>query len=114
MADATPARSIYRITFVNQGSVVELYARQVSQGALWGFVEVEEIVFGERTKLVVDPSEDRLRSEFGGVKRAYIPLHAVIRIDEVEKEGPARISALEKSENVTSFPSLLVPPRRDS
>ena len=112
MADREPQRSIYRITFVNQGNVVELYARQVSQGAMWGFVEIEEIVFGERTKLVVDPGEDRLRTEFEGVKRAYVPLQAILRIDEVEKEGPARISTLEGGGNVASFPTLM-PPRRE-
>lgn len=112
MADREPQRSIYRISFVNQGNVVELYARQVSQGSMWGFVEIEEIVFGERTKLVVDPGEDRLRTEFEGVKRAYVPLHAVLRIDEVEKEGPARISSLEGGGNVTTFPNLM-PPRRE-
>ena len=106
-----PEPAVYRITFVNQGNVVELYARHVSQGGMWGFVEVEGILFCEKSKLVLDPSEDRLRSEFGGVKRSYIPLHAVIRIDEVEKEGPARISALDKGDKVATFPSPIYTPR---
>lgn len=113
MSERVPQRSIYRVSFVNQGNVVELYARQVSQGSMWGFVEIEEIVFGERSRLVVDPSEDRLRTEFEGVKRAYVPLHAVLRIDEVEKEGPARISSLEKSSSIATFPSAILPPRRE-
>jgi hypothetical protein len=32
----------------------------------------------------VDPSEERLRHEFEGVQRFHVPLHSVIRIDEVE------------------------------
>ena len=80
-------KSIFRVVFHSQGNVYELYAREVSQGAMYAFVVVGDIIFGERSKLVVDPSEEKLKSEFSEVKRTYIPLHAVIRIDEVEKEG---------------------------
>ena len=33
-----------------------------------------------------------LKKEFAGVKRSYIPLQCIVRIDEVDKEGAARIS----------------------
>ena len=79
-------KQIYKVIFYNQGELYEIYARQVSQGNLYGFVEIEQLVFGEKTSLVVDPSEERLKSEFSDVKRTYIPMHAVVRIDEVEKE----------------------------
>ena len=82
-------KSIYRIVFHNQGNVYELYAREISQSAMYAFVEVGDIIFGERSKLVVDPSDEKLKAEFSGVKRTYVPLHAVVRIDEVEKEGRA-------------------------
>ena len=59
---------------------------------MWGFIEIEELVFGERSAVLVDPSEEKLKTEFAGVKRSYIPLHSVIRIDEVEKEGAVRVS----------------------
>ena len=69
----------------------ELYARQIFQSDLYGFIEVEEYIFNERSQIVVDPAEERLKSEFAGVKRSYIPMHTIIRIDEVEKEGKVRI-----------------------
>ena len=84
---------LYRISFHNQGQVYEVYARQVSHGGMPGFVEVEKLVFGERTTVVVDPGEERLKAEFDNVERFYVPLHAVIRIDEVNKQGTARIVA---------------------
>ena len=65
-------------------------ARQIFQSDMWGFIEVEEFVFGERSQLVVDPSEEKLKNEFKGVKRSYIPMHSIIRIDEVEKQGVVR------------------------
>ena len=96
---------MYKIVFQSQGQVVELYARQVSQGGLFGFVEIEELVFGARSELVVDPSEEGLRTEFGDAKRLFLPLHAVLRIEEVEREGPARArAAREASGIVTPFP----------
>lgn len=84
---------VYRIAFLSQGSVYEVYARSVTQGGLFGFVEVEELLFQERSQVVIDPTEDRLRSEFDGVRRFFVPLHAVLRIDEVERRGASRVSA---------------------
>ena len=95
--------------FVNQGNVYEVYARKVSHGSLFGFVEIEELVFGERSSVVVDPVEERIKSEFAGVKRSYLPLQSVIRIDEVRKQGVSKIVALEGS-NVAQFPAQLLPP----
>ncbi len=100
---------IFKIIFVNQGKVYEIYARKVSHGALFGFVEIEELVFGERPSVVLDPGEERLKSEFADVKRTYLPLQAVIRIDEVRKQGVSKIVALEGS-NVAHLPVSFLPP----
>jgi hypothetical protein len=107
------AKHVYKVLFVNQGKVYEIYARSVSQGDLFGFLAVEDLVFGERSSVVVDPSEERIRSEFAGVKRSYIPLHAVLRVDEVEKQGVSKISAAEGG-NVTQFPMPMYAPGTDS
>lgn len=87
-------KHLYRVTFINQGRVYEVYARHVGQGDLYGFIEVEQLVFGEKSTVVIDPTEERLRNEFEGVSVSHIPLHAVIRIDEVEKQGTAKIVPL--------------------
>jgi hypothetical protein len=103
------ARRLYKITFVNQGKVYEIYARSVAQGGLFGFIEVEKLVFGERSTVVVDPSEERIKAEFAGVRRSYIPMHAVVRIDEVEKEGVSKISKPEGG-NIAHFPMPVYAP----
>lgn len=100
---------IYKVLFVNQGKVYEIYARGVSHGGLFGFIEVEELVFGERSALVVDPSEERIKSEFAGVKRTYLPMHSILRIDEVEKQGVSKISKVEGG-NVSQFPMPMYAP----
>ena len=103
------AQPIYKIVFMNQGKIFEIYARHVSHGALFGFVEVEKLIFGARSTVVVDPSEERIQSEFSGVTRTYLPLHSIIRIDEVEKQGVGKVSDVEGG-NVTPFPMPVYAP----
>jgi len=103
------AQPIYKIIFMNQGKVFEIYARHISHGGLFGFVEVEKLVFGTRSTVVVDPSEERIQSEFSGVTRTYLPLHSIIRIDEVEKQGVGKVSDVEGG-NVTPFPMPVYAP----
>lgn len=93
--------TLFKISFINQGKIYEIFARQVCQSSMYGFIEVEELVFGERTAVVVDPSEEKLKDEFLGVKRTYIPMHSIIRIDEVEKQGTAKILSLEGGATVS-------------
>ncbi len=100
---------IFRILFVNQGKVYEIYARKVGHGELFGFVEVEELLFGERSSVVLDPSEERIKGEFAGVKRSYLPMHSILRIDEVKKHGVSKITALEGGANVAQFPVPMFP-----
>jgi len=42
---------------------------------------------------VIDPGQDKLKKEFAEVKRSFLPLQNVIRIDEVERVGQAKLSA---------------------
>ncbi len=102
------SKHIYKISFFSQGKVYVLYARRVSQGGLYGFVEVEELIFGERSAVVVDPSEEKLKDEFAGVKKVFLPMHAILRIDEVEREGVAKIT--DPGNNVMQFPGPIYTP----
>lgn len=101
---------IYKVIFFNQGQIYEIFARQIFQSDLYGFIEIEELVFGEKSQVLVDPSEEKLKSEFEGVKRSYIPMHSVVRIDEVDKEGVCKISEAKES-NIASFPMPAFKPK---
>lgn len=102
---------VYKVIFQNGSQVFEVFARQIYQSDMWGFIEVEEFVFGERSQILVDPGEEKLKNEFNGVKRSYIPLQAIIRIDEVDKEGSGKISDSGAAQgNVASFPFAGGPP----
>lgn len=102
-------KQIFRISFINHGKVYEVYAENVQQGELYGFVEIEGLIFGETTSVVIDPSEEKLRAEFGGVVRTLIPMHSVIRIDQVEKRGISKIHDMD-GDNIAAFPSPIYTP----
>ena len=104
------AMKIFKVSFVNHGTVYEIYARSVNQGELYGFVEVADLMFDQSSTLLVDPAEERLKSEFAAVRRTLIPMHAVIRIDEVEKKGCSRIFDAEPTSKVTPFPGPIYTP----
>lgn len=99
---------IYRVIFFQQDKVYEVYAKYLTEESLMGFIEIEELIFKDtKSGLVLDPTEDKLKAEFKDVKRSYIPMHTILRIDEVMKEGVARIKADnpgEKTSNVSHLP----------
>ena len=98
------AQPVYKIIFHNGKQVFEIFAKQIYQSDMWGFIEIEEMLLGERSQIVVDPSEEKLKSEFSGVKRSYIPMQSIIRIDEVEKQGAAKISEGGEGNKIATFP----------
>ena len=102
---------IYRIAFFNHGKVYQLHAQHVGNADMYGFVEIADLMFDEHTTVVIDPAEERLKAEFTGVTRLLIPMHAVIRIEEVEQRGQNKILDIDAgASNVTPFPSPLFHP----
>ncbi|HVI24932.1 MAG TPA: DUF1820 family protein [Xanthomonadaceae bacterium] len=98
-------KTLYKVTFLNHGKVYALYARRVGSGALWGFVEVSELVFDVNTGVVVDPAEERLRDEFGATRVLHLPMQAVLRVEEVDRKGQSAIRDAATGETVvTPFP----------
>lgn len=100
-------KKIYKVIFYNNEDIFEIYATHVFASELYGFVEVEQLLFGEKSQLLVDPGEERLKSEFSGVNRTFIPMNAVVRIDEVDQTGTPKISGVRNS--VSQFPNATRP-----
>ena len=105
-----PSKKLYKIIFNNQGKIYEIYAKNVNSSNILGFIEIENIVFGERTSIVVDPSEEKIKMEFSGVTKTNIPMHSVLRIDEVDKQGISKISKAD-GDNVTHLPGTVYLPK---
>ncbi len=110
-----PAKNkpVFRIQFQHRDQLIDLYAHGVSQSSMMAFVELSDLIFNKKTDIVIDPSEEKIKAEFDGVKSTYIPVHAIIRIDEVEKTGPNKIRPLDSKESsgnrFAPFPSSSTP-----
>jgi len=103
MSSTKPA--LYKITFLSAGNSIELYAREVSSSGLWGFVEVGALVLEPvGDSLVIDPTEERLREEFADTRRLHLPMHSVVRVEEVEKRGVCRITDATTGDKIVALP----------
>ncbi len=87
---------IYKVIFINHDEVYEIYAKSVYEGDMYGFLVVEDFIFGEKSAIVIDPGEEKLKIEFEGVTRTFIPMHEIVRIDQVQKRGVAKIVSAHK------------------
>lgn len=105
----TSKNLLFRVQYVCNGERYELYVRELSQSSMYGFIEIGDFVWDSHTSLVVDPTHEKLKSEFADVVRTYVPMHSVLKIDEVKKQGTAKITAL--SDKVTPFPNPIYPPK---
>ncbi|WP_017443861.1 DUF1820 family protein [Gayadomonas joobiniege] len=92
---------LYKIQFINNGEQYEVYVKSLSTSSLFGFIEIGDFVWNTHSSLVLDTSEEKLKSEFENVERTYLPMHNVLRIDQVQKQGTAKITSL--SDKVTQL-----------
>ncbi|MBY0544044.1 MAG: DUF1820 family protein [Gammaproteobacteria bacterium] len=101
---------MFRISFISRDradEVSEIYARQVSESDMYGFIVVEEIVFEESSTILLNPTEEKIKREFENVMRTYIPIPSIVRIDEVEREVLTTHTSTEShSNNIVSFPQI--------
>ena len=83
----------------------------MSRAALWGFTEVAELVFDVNDGVVIDPTEERLRDEFGDTRVLHLPMQSIVRIEEVEKKGQSAIRDAATGESVVTVLPLPARPR---
>lgn len=95
---------LYKVIFNSAGKIYELYASAVISSEIWGFVRVSGIEFTPPEGLVIDPTEERLRDEFAGVRSLHLPMHAVVRIEEVAARGALKILDGVSGEKIMPFP----------
>ena len=48
-----PKKTLYKVIFHNQGKIYEIYARDVHQGVMFGFIEIDKLIFGEKTSPLI-------------------------------------------------------------
>ncbi|OQM34261.1 DUF1820 family protein [bacterium endosymbiont of Pedicinus badii] len=94
---------VYRIQFISNGKNYQLLVRELGQSPMLGFIEIGDFIFSKNSKIVVDPSEEKIKNEFKGVSKSYIPLQAIIRIDVVNKEKNSCSPKLGNNAKLFSF-----------
>ncbi len=93
MAARMREKTYYKISFSNEDEVYQVCARHVSTSDLYGLIEIGDFIF-PASKLVYNPGEERLRREFEGIKRTWIPYHAIVRIDEIFESRKSEIKII--------------------
>ena len=100
-------KGIYKIQFIQMGEVYEVYAKSIYQSEMYGFIEIEDYLFDQNSQIVLDPGEEKLKSEFKGVNRSYIPINSILRIDEVDKKGSSKITQ-NKNAKIMPLPTPII------
>jgi hypothetical protein len=93
--------ALFRISYINQQQVYEIYARDISTDQLLGFMSAAELVFDHREAVVIDPTEERLKAEFEDVEVLHIPLQQVLKIEQVKAKKSCKIRALNSDHVIT-------------
>jgi hypothetical protein len=93
MAVKTRDKTYYRITFTNENELYQICARQVAASDLYGLIEIGEFIFPD-SGLVYNPGEERLRREFDGIRRTWLPYHTIVRIDEVAESRATEVKII--------------------
>jgi hypothetical protein len=106
--------SIYRVSFMHKDEIYEVFAFGIANSNLFGFIEIDELIWENDTAVVIDPTKERLREEFKDVTCIFIPLHTVLRVDIIEKTkmGSAKIVPIKEGSNVMRFPNPIYTPTR--
>lgn len=102
------ARKLYKVVFLNQGKVYEIYAKRVASSELWGFTTVSDLVFAQNEGVLVDPTEERLRDEFARTRALHLPMQSIVRIEEVMERGAVAIRDQASGDKIVPMP---LPPR---
>ena len=100
---------LYKVTFINKGKVYELYAREVYNSEIYGFVYVADLVFDQNQPIVIDPAEDKIRDECKNVNVLHLPMHSVTRIEEVKKKMSCKIRDIRSGESMNNISPLPSP-----
>ena len=100
---------LYKVIFINNGKVYELYAREVFSSEIYGFIYVADLVFDQNKTIVIDPAEEKLREEFINANVLHLPVQCVIRIEEVKKKMSCKIRDIKSGESLNPFTTIQNP-----
>ncbi|HUJ76195.1 MAG TPA: DUF1820 family protein [bacterium] len=105
-----PEPTHFKVSFTHDNELYQVCARRVEASELYGLIEIGDFIFPENT-LVYNPGEERIRREFQGIARTFLPYHAIVRIDEVpdSQQTEAKIVPLQALRKPVEAPLIKKP-----
>lgn len=92
-------KSIYKIIFYDEEhKTVTLYAENVYQSDILGFITVEKLIFNKPSDVIVTPEHDKICKMFKNTTKALISINLVIRIEEVTPDVSAPVINIYETE----------------
>lgn len=76
------SKALYRVQFICHSERYEVYVREVNQGLAVRFYRDCRLCLGQPHG-AYRRSQSKLKSEFADVRQTLIPMHQVLRIDQV-------------------------------
>ena len=77
--------SIYRVYFKWKDKDVELTAKSLDLSHPY-FVSIKDLVFVDKSSLIINPAQDDVRRDFGKANHLMIPFQTVTLIEEINEE----------------------------
>ncbi|MGD9808694.1 MAG: DUF1820 family protein [Deferribacterales bacterium] len=84
-------KKLYKIIFIDEDKKIQtIHSSMLNPSSFLGLVEISDIVFLDKSDIIISPDDGNLKAKFKNVERSYIPLNSIVRIDEItlEKETP--------------------------
>ena len=85
---------IYRVQFKTGNHSYSLLARSVGESELFGFIEIADLIFEDKQRIIISPEDEALRKEFAKANFICIPHQYILRIDCLKDEQDIGVSYL--------------------
>ncbi len=82
--------SLYKVHFKWNDKDVDLTARSLDLTHPY-FVSIKDIIFPDNASLIINPSQDEIRKNFGKANHLMIPFQTVALIEEYKDEEVAKV-----------------------
>lgn len=80
---------VYRTVFTHLDQVYTVYSQGISEETLVGFIELDSIIEVKQEVVLSTESHETHQlflQQLASIKRTYVPMHAVVRIDEMTRK----------------------------
>lgn len=75
----------YKVQFYDsKKEIMTFFAKKLNPSSFLGLIEVSEILFMD-SEIIINPDDEKVRKEFNGVSKTFLPLNTIVRIDEIDQ-----------------------------